>query len=318
MTYLKPQNNLWQGRTDSLPDERFFQVMKCVDLEKQIPKKTANMAFAFVGFSCDTGIRRNMGRVGAKEGPLAIRRALGNLAVYPFKDFEFIDAGDVACIGDLESAQKELANIVKQLLDNNFFPIVLGGGHEVAFGHYLGLEEHEPEIDLGIINIDAHFDLRPLLEGAKGSSGTPFLQIADARKNKDLDFNYLCLGIQRLANTRSLFAAAETLGVETIFRDEINDINATKKLDAFIKKHKKIYLTICLDAFAEAYAPGVSAPQPLGLTPIEVLPLIQQIIASKKAISFDIAELSPPNDHNNMTARLAAGLIHSTLTFFID
>ena len=64
--------------------------------------------------------------------------------------------------------------------DAGQFPVVLGGGHEVAFGTYLGLarisRSAHPGDRIGILNLDAHFDLRP---GPVPSSGTPFRQIAE-------------------------------------------------------------------------------------------------------------------------------------------
>ncbi|MGA2654367.1 MAG: arginase family protein, partial [Gammaproteobacteria bacterium] len=127
-----------------------------------------------LGFACDEGVRRNHGRVGAALAPDIIRSQMANFAVH--HNFHLYDAGNIACEGeDLEGAQQTLGHQVQDILKDQHFPIILGGGHEVAYGSFLGLfnayKAHKPRI--GVINFDAHFDLR---EGPSASSGTPFWQ----------------------------------------------------------------------------------------------------------------------------------------------
>ena len=204
--------------------------------------------------------------------------------------------------------------MIKLLLDHHIHPIVLGGGHETAWGHYQGIYAHYPA-SLGVINFDAHFDLRPLLSDIQGHSGTPFLQIAKHRESMDLPFDYFCLGIQPNANTKSLFATAEKLKTHYIEAENLytNKNENFAMLDHFITACDKIYLSICLDVFGVAFAPGVSAPQALGLTPWQAIPLLKKITQSGKVISIDFVELSPPLDQHNKTALLAASLIMSYL-----
>ncbi len=93
--------------------------------------------------------------------------------------------------------------------------MVLGGGHEVAFGSWTGLARHmetrsaAPRI--GIVNFDAHFDLRN--PAFVTSSGTPFAQIAAASAARGWPFRYAYLGVSRAANTVNLFDRAQALGV---------------------------------------------------------------------------------------------------------
>ncbi len=68
-----------------------------------------------------------------------------------------------------------------------------------------------------------------------------------------------------------------------------------------------------MDVFAQAFAPGVSAPQSLGLWPPQVQFLINQIIDSGKLRCFDIAEYSPPLDSHNQTGKLCASIVHGIL-----
>ena len=150
-----------------------------------------------------------MAVLAAAEGPNAIRTVLAKLPVQR-QQIICYDAGNISCTdGDLEHAQKALAEAVHILLKHNITPIVLGGGHELAWGHYQGIAKKFPNEELGIINFDAHFDMRPLLPDDKGSSGTPFLQIAHAHEKARRSFDYNCIGIQRAGNIPLLFATAE-------------------------------------------------------------------------------------------------------------
>lgn len=107
------------------------------------------------------------------------------------------DAGDVVCIDDaLEEAQADLSAQLKQLLDSGHFPIVLGGGHEVAYGSYQGLAAYLADVPemprIGIINFDAHLDMRL---SSQASSGTPFAQISRECLMNERPFLYLCAGV---------------------------------------------------------------------------------------------------------------------------
>jgi len=191
-------------------------------------------------------------------------------------------------------------------------PVVLGGGHDLAFGHYLGISHHRPRSErLGILNFDAHhLDLRSLRSAA--TSGTMFSQIAAECRARELTFSYFCVGTQKSANTVNLFRTADGLGVETVLAKDIDDADLApvkKKLDGFLAGNDVIYTTICADVFSSAFAPGVSAPQPFGLHPETVLRLFKHVLASKKIVSFDFAEVSQRFDNDDNTAKLAAVFI---------
>lgn len=311
--YTPPTHELWQGRTDSLPNERFFQVVQCIDLHHEFAFDPSQKNYALLGFCSDEGIRRNQGRLGASTGPAAIRTALAKLPMHHLANAQLYDVGDIGCPdADLENAQQQLAAIINRLLQQKITPIILGGGHETAWGHYQGIASAKQHANLGIINFDAHFDLRQTLPNDHGTSGSSFWQIAQARTQEKLSFDYLCIGIQKLGNTRSLFETAQHYKTTTIYADDIHLMPIQQHypiIDQFIQQHQQIYLSLCLDVIATGFAPGVSAPQPTGIYPWHVIPFLRQIAESGKVISFDIVELSPPFDRDHMTARLAAALI---------
>jgi formiminoglutamase len=286
----------------------------CVDVSSL--EKSGDKRVALLGYTCDEGVKRNQGRFGAVKGPDAIRKKLGKLPNHLDDETALLDVGNIHCLNaDLETAQDKLAHQVQQLLDRNLFPIVLGGGHDIAFGTYNGIKKHLGNSkSIGIINFDAHFDLRSNENG--NTSGTPFYQIAKDCEASGTAFHYLCLGIREDANDSSLFKTAKELEVKYILRDTFriefyNEINAW--INAFIQNVDAVYVTIDLDGFSSAYAPGVSAPSPMGFTPDVVLASLKTIIASGKLTALDIAELNPTYDIDDQTARLAASLVHTVI-----
>jgi len=276
----------------------------------------AENTIAILGYACDEGVKRNQGRVGAAAGPDTIRRQLGKMPNHLDAEVKFVDCGNVECgNGDMEAAQSMLEQKVLQLLGQKVFPILIGGGHDIAYGHYNGISKYIGTNEtVGIINFDAHFDLRSNENG--NNSGTPFFQIAEDCKENGSVFKYFCLGIRKDANDKTLFKTANDLGVDYIenkgFSKEYAKAIVMKLLD-FIQKVDYIYLTIDMDGFSSAYAPGVSAPSPLGFRPKIVLETLEIVIQSKKLISMDIAEMNPTYDIDNQTAKLAASLIHHVM-----
>ncbi|WP_350344651.1 formimidoylglutamase [Proteinivorax tanatarense] len=322
--YRVTDKETWYGRVDSKENYDAFRWHQWVQLlnlnDKNLSQYMGELGFAFIGFCCDEGVKKNKGREGAAKGPFAIRQELANLPCRFSQEVKLFDAGDIWCDGvSLEKSQDLLAKAVQRILDLNLFPIILGGGHELAFGSFNGIKNHltskKQNANLGIINFDAHFDLRPYSNG--GSSGTMFKQIADDCIKTKTDFNYLCLGIQNHSNTKALFNIAEELGVNYVLAKDIiyNDTWAVlEQIDTFIRPIDEIYITICSDVFSSAFAPGVSSTQPLGLNPEQVLKFIKYILRTKKVVGFDVAEVSPRFDQDNTTANLVSVLIFALVT----
>jgi formiminoglutamase len=315
--YNPPDTKSWQGRPDVPLGSCFFQIIQPLHLNQPLPPAVQEkQAFALIGFCCDEGIRRNLGRPGAAKGPGVIREILAKLPVQK-QNFVCYDAGDINCTdGDLENSQAALGEVVNLLLQAGMTPIVLGGGHELAWGHYQGIAKKFPDERLGIVNFDAHFDMRPLLPNGDGSSGTPFLQIALAHQSAKRSFDYNCIGIQHAGNIRQLFDTAKKYHAQILLADDLHQGYMDKCInfiDRVIDQNQIIYLSLCLDVFAAPYAPGVSAPQTLGITPWQIMPLVRQLAASGKVISYDIAELCPPHDIDYRTAKLAANFIYEII-----
>lgn len=297
----------WRGRVDAADGEagwRWHQVV-------QAGTAAAPSGVALLGLASDEGVRRNQGRPGAADGPLALRRALAPLPLGQARCL--LDAGTIACDdGDLETAQRRYAERAQQLLREGHLVIGLGGGHEIAWASYQGLTSlwNERRVRrLAIVNFDAHFDLR---REERATSGTPFLQALEHARAHGRDVQYRVLGISRTANTRALFDTARAFGVQWTLDEDMTVLQLPAlraDLATWLEDFDVVYLTVCLDVLPPSTAPGVSAPAARGVSLEVIEPLVQTVAGCGRLGLADVAELNPALDVDQRTARTAARLV---------
>lgn len=305
-----PQLEKWSSRVDGVTKEhlRWHQVVEYINLnDDALPSS----GFCIIGFKSDRGIELNKGRKGAFLAPDSIRKYLASLP-WHFGNKKLYDGGSVVCREDLKSCQDILAEKIMLILNAGLFPIILGGGHEVAFGSIMGnfLKNH---FIPSVINFDSHFDLREVLPGP--TSGNSFSEASNMASKVGQSFRYMCIGIQKASNTKYLFDRAENIGAQWISLDDLT-FNLDRSMDTvmeYLNKSEKIHLTLCMDVFSSEIAPGVSAPQPFGIDMPIFIRLFEAILKSGKVESFDIAEVSPPLDTDDRTSRLAAHILFRLL-----
>ncbi|MDX5400658.1 MAG: formimidoylglutamase [Actinomycetes bacterium] len=305
---LRPPER-WTGRDDGPGPEhaRWHSVIR-----PWVPDERAVGGAVILGFASDEGVRRNGGRIGAAAGPPALRAALASLAT---PVLELRDGGDVLVGEDLEGGQVLLGEQVAAVLSAGGLPVVLGGGHEVAFGSNLGwsatLDCGRAAERWGILNVDAHFDLR----GAPvPTSGTPFLQAARAEEAAGREFRYAVVGISWANNTRALFDRAAALGVPFLDDDAASRPAAVAEfVGGWLAGVDRVHLTLDLDALPAAVAPGVSAPAGFGIPLDAVRTVVRAVAASGKLGLLEVAELNPRHDIDGRTARTAARLVDEAL-----
>ena len=297
----------WHGREDIEDGKNGLRWHQVVD------KLQHKHSCSLLAFECDLGVAANKGRIGAAKGPNVIRNALANFAWHA--DCSLGDAGNIVAESHLPDAQQQYAQQVAKNLNEHSFVIGLGGGHEIAWGSYQGLVKHlaAPNKKIGIVNFDAHFDLRNPAQ--KASSGTPFRQIAEYCQTHNQSFHYACLGVAESSNTPALFNYAKQTNTRYLLDIDCNIEAAKKLLEPMLTAVDELYVTVCLDAFPANIAPGVSAPSALGI-PVEfVIHMLRWIAQSQSALKYnwrlaDIAEMNPNYDFDNRTAKLAARLIY--------
>lgn len=257
-----------------------------------------------IGFPSDEGVRRNGGRPGAALAPEAIRVQLYKMTPDPRRPEmaelarTVHDLGNIRMSGDLEADQECLGRIVAGALEAGRKVIVLGGGHETAYGHFLGYAKDGYPVS--IVNFDAHADVRELKEGL-GHSGSPFRQAMDHPSGTCRSYDVA--GLLPWSVSKAHLEYVLSKGGKAIFRDEL-DLAAVCHL--LHGRSERILATFDIDAVEQADSPGVSAPGAGGM-PIELwLAAAAEAGRAPSVHSIDIVETNPNFDPDHRTERLAA------------
>ena len=304
MTNWQPASPaLWQGRDDRAESPNALRLFQTITLSPTFSPEMYREQIALLGFACDEGVKRNQGRTGAAGAPDALRKALANLASHAGHQ-RLVDLGNiVAQAPDLEGAQQALRTAVQRCLQAEMRTFVLGGGHETAFAHGAGVLDAFPQAKVGIVNLDAHLDLR---YAEQPTSGTPFRQLAHLCEQQQREFHYACVGVSRAANTQALWDEAQRLGVTVV--EDLHCDTAQAQLAQFVANMDVIYLTIDLDVLPVWEMPAVSAPAALGVPLATLLGLIEPLCRSGKLQAVDMVEFNPRFDDDGRAARVAARL----------
>ena len=295
---------LWNGKIDSFEEDD----LKLWQVVKDISEVQEKGGVCFVGYDTEDGILRDEGVVGAAEGADAIRKGLSELP--SIKNLRIYDYGNLEK-KTLEEAQEEYSEKIADIYSKGLFPIGLGGGHDIVYGAYKGIRKAFPDKKIGIISFDAHLDIKSYDE--RMTSETSFKKILDEDKNVE----YAITGFQRLENSRSLIKNADEKGV-LVLEEEYPEEFTISSLKSFVKKMDIVYVTICMDVFDGAAAPGVSFPTVLGMDSKKGKRILRALMETKKVVCLDFAEINPRYDVANRTSRLAGYMIYETMEKLVD
>ena len=237
-------------------------------------------------------------QTGPRLAPPLIRKALhsgsGN---YYTEQLVSIDDDRIMDKGDFEIQEYfDIETITQQHFIEGAKVLTLGGDHSITYPLIKAYNKVYPQFD--ILHIDAHADLYDDFEGDKHSHACPMARVMES----DFSGRLVQVGIRTLNPHQK--EQAEKFGVE---------IHHMKDLDlaAIHKFENPLYITLDMDAFDPAYAPGVSHHEPGGLSSRQVLDLIHSI--DVEIIGADIVEYNPERDFQNMTAYLAAKMMKELL-----
>jgi formiminoglutamase len=284
-----------------------------------LPASDADTAdVVILGIPTDEGIRRNGGRIGASEAPNAIRQGLGKLTPYAGPQFmhhietlRIADLGDVPA-GDLEAMHDAASGIARDMIAKGKIVIALGGGHDITYPLVKGFRDGAQSEAIGLINIDAHLDVRPRKDG-KHHSGSSFRLLIEEEIISPRRFSEI--GIQSFVTAQSHFDWLLQQGSRILTFEDATTAhlpNAFEECEFAITlgdTEVPIYLSFDMDCVRASDAPGVSAPTPIGFLAEEAYELSVAAGLSKHVRMLDIVEVSPQHDTDSRTSRLAARMI---------
>jgi len=246
-------------------------------------------------------------RYGARLAPKEIR-----LASWNFESFDIFTGVDFSEIpihdyGDLDVEEKgnkemldEVSKFSKKIIENGKIPIAIGGEHSISVGI---LENFD---DVFVIFLDAHLDFRDEYENSKYNHACTLRRIVD----KIGENNILALGV-RSAERNELNEAKEQ-GLKIVTSKEIRSRGMESILQEMSENLRKqrVYISLDFDVIDPSHAPGVSTPEPFGISPEDVVRIIERF--SDRMVGFDLVEVCPTYDMG-ITSILAAKIIRITI-----
>jgi len=236
-------------------------------------------------------------RAGTRFAPESIRKASWTLETYsPYlkadlDEIAFHDAGSLELRqGDLSFSLEAIEAAVAEIGQNNSKPLLLGGEHLITYPALKALKGRFEGIQ--IVHFDAHCDLRDEYEGQRLSHATVMKRVSDLGGSK-----VFSIGIR--SGTRQEF-------------EEVLLVGSPQLLAARLAREKPIYVTFDMDVLDPSCAPGVTTPEPGGLSFNEVMEYFS-VLKGRDIIGADIVELSPDYDTTLVSSISAAKIAREML-----
>lgn len=267
------------------------------------PERAEGARISIVGAPYDLNSSR---RYGSRYAPHEIRAAsldMEDSFLGKRLDLPVEDTGDVSA-ENWKILKESLHSRIAEIGEHGSIPLVLGGDHSITplIIEALGRK------DISVVSIDAHLDFDRELYGNTHSHSTPRRIEADIIGGNNIHI----IGVRSWPE-ESMKDALEA-GVHVHTMPEIRK----KGMEAVLGSlpDGPVYITLDIDGIDPAYAPGTGTPEPFGLTPSDVLEIIERL--AKNAVGMDLVEVCPPQDINGVTSTLASRLIAGFMTSFFS
>jgi arginase len=238
---------------------------------------------------------------GAAEAPPQIRAALRSPSSNSFNERGddvlsaevMADEGDVVLTDDAAEARQRIERAVLEILGSSSKPLLLGGDHSVTYPILRAFRGHGR---LTVLHFDAHGDIYDHFEGDRYSHACPFARVMEEK----LATRLIQVGIRTL--TPHQRSQSKKLGTEVYGADRWRDA-----IPVVAGVQGAVYVSLDLDVLEPMMAPGLSHPEPGGLTVREVLEVLSALRTN--VVGADVVEYNPRKDHRDLTARVAAKFV---------
>ena len=239
-------------------------------------------------------------RIGSRYGPRAVREASGNIelnsVVNPpssIKSLKLHDLGDVIFCYRLSSMLKRVYNVVRLIISSGKTPIMLGGEHTFTLPAVLAILRRTKEVTL--IILDAHFDIRSEYLDLRICHATYLYHLLRRARRVGGVIEVAVIGVR--SYDKEELDNVDSLGVEYFTAPRVvRGREDTRRRIKELTEDKMVYLSVDVDVLDPAYAPGVSNPEPLGLSPLDAVEIINSISPSACLAGLDVMEISPLYD----------------------
>lgn len=272
------------------------------DLAQTDPADYASAHVVILGCPQDEGVRRNRGRPGAAAAPSQIRAALYRMGVDGIEQTRLFDLGDTRIQLTLEATHDLQRLLVERIIRDGKLLISIGGGNDLAYPDAAGLAGAAGRVLA--LNIDAHYDVRADLVR---NSGTPYRQLLE--EGHLAPERLVQLGSQPFANSPAYTRYLHERGVRVYPLSEVRARGAALLGEILQTEADAVFWGIDMDVVRAADAPGVSAPNPLGMSSEEICQIANIAGAHPRTRLIEITEVNPTFDIDQRTCRLAAAVI---------
>jgi len=223
---------------------------------------------------------------GTAGGPRAILEASHQLELFDGYDVPaehgIYTHPEIPCDGRAEEVLESIAACTEGAARLGKIPVLLGGEHTVTVGAVRGLQQAGCEF--GVVQFDAHADLRALYEGKELSHA------CTARRIVDLRIPVAQIGVRALSLAEHEFRAEERIP-----HLDAAQIAAGATAEGLLPEDfpGELYITFDIDALDPGIVPSTGTPEPGGLTWFQAVDLIKAVSRGRRIIGFDIVELAP-------------------------
>jgi len=259
-------------------------------------------------------------RGGSRNAPDQIRQSFSyNTSYSPDFDVD-IDALDLADLGDvdvdlmdLERTRRRTKTVLQEIHARDIVPIVLGGDHSTSYATVAAACDRDDVESLGVIQFDAHQDLRHS-HGGQPSSGVQFRELLESDAYPEfMGEHFVQVGIRGFMNSREYMEYAADRGVTVVSGREVAREGIDSAVDRALSiagdETDAIFMTVDIDCLDLSIAPGTAAPSPGGLSAWDILEGVFAVGTHEKSIGMDLVEVSPPHDPQGLTSVTAATIV---------
>ena len=309
MSWLQPIDKQLLFTRNDKEDPRLGECVQTLQVPEQQISESINFDFAIIGYPDDEGIALNGGRQGAKDAPKEVRKVLYKMTphLHAIRMPQILDLGDLANNEKLLIERHEKGReIIRQLAASGKRWISIGGGHDYGYSDSCGFLDVFKDRAI-VLNFDAHLDVRPTDNGL--NSGTPFYRMLSEYSGL-VDFAEV--GIQSQCNSKAHQSWAKSKNAAIFNLEQIAEQGLKNSLQPFLqgKAHKRIFLSVDIDAFTSSEAPGCSQSWTTGLRAQEFLSFLSWLIENYDVRGLGLYEVSPTLDQDHRTSKLAALRAH--------
>lgn len=343
-----PAYNLWQTPKDNLSENRepglinvqrfpggagwmgiptFFKLPLALTPEDL---KAANVDVAIFGAYTDMGL----GARGAAWGPLAFRASPSTVGwgafsmdhmltlVNPFEEMTIVDYGD-APVDPLstERSMPAIRAFIRQIAEvkrddgSHVIPIAIGGDHSLMYSDVAGLADVYGKGNVGVVHFDAHYDASKSFFGHLISHGQPVYRLIE--EGHVPGKNFIQVGLRGYYPPKESFEWMREQGFRYHTMGEVEKRGWPEVMEDIISEAndgpENIFISFDIDVLDPAYTPGTGTPEPNGLTPREVFPLIRRLCSESNVVGFELVELLPYRDDGYETVLNSERIVRECL-----